>query len=109
MLVATPAVVDGYIRDITRGQRSDLTRMRRDLAVQFHADKTCPVTSGIFLRIVAEAAWEEYQSGKPLSRITPFWRMIAPDSSTARKLTFGIDWLRKQREKEGIDEDDRHE
>lgn len=102
MLIVTPEVVDDYIRHIPKGRESCLTQMRKDLAAQYHADKTCPVTSGIFLRIAAEAAWEEYQQGKPLNRITPFWRILTLSSPAAKKLSFGTDFLRQQRKKENL-------
>lgn len=93
MLIATPAIVDDYVRHIPKGKTRDLATMRRDLAAEFHADKTCPVTAGIFLRIVAEAAMEANQNGLPIGRMTPFWRIIAPDSPTADKLSFGKSFL----------------
>ena len=64
-----------------------------DLARVHGADRTCPLTTGIFLRIVAEAAWEELQAGADPGAITPFWRVIAPDSSLARKLACGTDFI----------------
>lgn len=103
MLIATPLIVDDYIRHIPKGKEGSLAQMRKDLAAEYHADKTCPVTSGIFLRIVAEAAYEEYQQGKPISKITPFWRIINQKSPAAKKLTFGTDFLLEQRRKEKLD------
>jgi hypothetical protein len=102
MLIATPQVVDDYIRQIPKGTETSLLQMRKDLAAEFHADKTCPVTSGIFLRIVAEAAYEEYEKGKAINKITPFWRMINEKSPTAKKLSFGTKFLLAQRKKEGL-------
>ncbi|MBL7728569.1 MAG: hypothetical protein JNM68_12820 [Dinghuibacter sp.] len=102
MLVPTPALVDAYIRQIPKGHFVPLATLRNDLAMEYHAQKTCPVTSGIFLRIVSEAAYEEYQLGKPLSKITPFWRAVAPNSPTAAKLTFGKALLLAQQKKEHI-------
>ncbi|HMO34228.1 MAG TPA: hypothetical protein PKE63_02470 [Lacibacter sp.] len=103
MLIATPQVVDQYIRQLPKGCSGTLTQMRKDLAAEYQADTTCPVTSGIFLRIVAEAAYEEYQKGMALSRITPFWRILSPDSPTACKLSFGTDLLKQQRHREQLD------
>jgi hypothetical protein len=103
MLVATPAIVDAYIRQIPKGHHTPLAVMRKDLAAEYHADVTCPVTSGIFLRIVAEAAYEEYEAGKPIGKISPFWRVIDGKSKTAAKLSFGTDFLLAQRKKEGLD------
>ena len=34
---------------------TELSTMRNDLAIDYQAHKTCPVTTGIFLRIVSEA------------------------------------------------------
>jgi len=102
MLIATPAIVDAYIRHIPRGKQTTLQQMRKDLAAEYHADKTCPVTAGIFLRIVAEAAWEEYQQGNALRSIAPFWRIMDEKSTTAKKLSFGTEWLLEQRKKEGL-------
>lgn len=102
MLIATPAIVAEYIKHIPKGKTGTLQQMRKDLAAEYHADYTCPVTSGIFLRIASEAAYEEYQQGKPISKITPFWRMIDMKSPAAKKLTFGTEFLLEQRKKEGL-------
>lgn len=102
MLIATPLVVDEYIRQIPKGKETSLAQMRKDLAAEYHADKTCPVTSGIFLRIVAEAAYEEYEHGKAIGRIAPFWRIIDERSAAARKLSFGTAFLKEQRRKEKL-------
>lgn len=102
MLIATPSLIDAYIRDIPKGKESGIAQLRKDLAATWHADTTCPVTTGIFLRIVAEAAYEEWQAGKKLEKITPFWRMLATDAPTAKKLSFGTAFLEKMRKKEGI-------
>src|SRR5690606_29114111 len=54
MLVPTPSIVDAYIRNIPEGSATTLQQMRKDLAAEYHADYTCPITSGIFVRLVAE-------------------------------------------------------
>lgn len=102
MLIATPRIVEEYIRNIPKGSHSTLQQMRKDLAAEFKAQYTCPVTSGIFLRIVAENAFEEYQKGKPVSKITPFWRMLDRKSPALKKLTFGTAFVEEQWKKEGI-------
>ena len=76
--------------------------MRDDLAKKYQANKTCPVTTGIFLRIVSEASYEEYDNGIDLNAITPFWRMVNPNSKLARKLACGIDFISKRQEQESI-------
>ena len=59
--------------------------MRDDLAKDYQEDKTCPVITGIFLRIVSEASYEDYNSSFNLEAITLFWRIVEPDSKLAGK------------------------
>jgi hypothetical protein len=96
MLIPTPKLIDKYIQEIGVGKRIDTKTLRKDLAIAHNADYTCPVTTGIFLRIVAEANYEKLQQGELLEEITPFWRAIEPNSTLAKKLTFGQDFLLQQ-------------
>lgn len=102
MLIPTPKIVDAYIRHIPKGKQVDVSTLRKDLAAAYHAEVTCPLTTGIFLRIAAEAAYEEFERGKSVNKITPFWRAIDEKSSTAKKLSFGTNFLKEQRRKEKI-------
>lgn len=102
LLIPTPKIVDAYIREIPIGQPISIPSIRKDLAVKFGADITCPVTTGIFVRIAAEATYEEFQKGTPIEKITPFWRVITETSPAAKKLTFGIELLKELRFKEGL-------
>lgn len=70
--------------------------VNKDLAADFHADNSCPLSTEIFVRIAAEAAFEQFTSGKKQEEITPFWRVIQPESKMASKLTFDEDFLKKQ-------------
>jgi hypothetical protein len=97
MLVPTPLLVDAYIRQIPRGTEVEVDTLKKDLAAEYHAEVTCPLTTGIFLRIVAEAAYEALQEGVPMAQITPFWRVVRPGSTTAGKLSFGTALLNQQR------------
>jgi hypothetical protein len=76
--------------------------LRNDLATTFHADKTCPLTTGIFLRIVAEKAYEEYLGGKALKATTPFWRVITRGTPLAKKLSCGEYFLKERRSAENL-------
>ena len=100
MFIATPKLIDEYIQEIGVGKRINIKTLRKDLAIAHNADYTCPVTTGIFLRVVAEANYEKLQQGKHVEEITPLWRMIEPNSALAKKLTFGQDFLLQQIEKE---------
>ena len=78
-------------------------KIRGDLAVRNQADYTCPVSTGIFLRIVAESAYEELMEGAPTEAVAPFWRAIDPKSPLAAKLTCGPEFIREKRAAEGIE------
>lgn len=103
MLIATPKIIDDYVRQIPQGKSSSLATMRKDLALAYGAEYTCPVTTGIFLRIVAEAAHEQLEHGASLARVTPFWRIVNEKSPLNKKLSFGPEFVRRQRKKEGLD------
>jgi len=88
MLIATPALIDQYIRDIPAGMSISIEQMRKDLSTKFGADKACPVTTSMFLRIVAEKAHEELDNGRSEDEITPFWRVISKKITHFQKTQF---------------------
>ena len=100
MLIATPKIIDEYINQIPKGININIKNLRKDLALTYNADTTCPVTTGIFLRIVSEAAYEDLLNGE--KNITPFWRVIDHESKTASKLACGINFIKKRRREENI-------
>lgn len=102
MLIATPKIVEDYIRKIPNGKSVSMKTMREDLALEHSADHTCPLTAGIFLRIVAEANYEKYKQTKSLKNIAPFWRAVEPGSPLAQKLSFGVKFISERRKAEGI-------
>ena len=103
MLIASPPIIDEYVKSILYGEFIEPVKMRDDLAKKYNADKTCPVTTGIFLRIVSEASYEEYKSGYDLEALTPFWRMVDKRSELAKKLTCGISFIAQRQAQEGIE------
>ena len=102
MLVPTPEMVDAYIKNIPEGTQSTLAQMRKDLAAENGVEYCCPITSGIFLRIAAEAAYEAHSGGKSISEVTPFWRILDRKSPAVNKVTFDKDFIRQQRATEGL-------
>ena len=88
MLIPTALEVDAMIRKIPRGQVSSVAQIRRRLAHWHNVDVTCPLVTGIFLRIVAEAAEEDRASGKP--EITPYWRVVREDGGLNEKFPGGV-------------------
>ena len=102
MFIATPKIIDDYVNHIPEGVQVDLLTMRKDLAAEYEAEMTCPVTTSIFLRVASEVAFEKYQNGETLDKITPFWRVINPKMPIAKKLSCGVGFIREQRRKENL-------
>ena len=86
MLIPTPLIIQEYINHIESGKISEVETMRNDLAIEYGADFTCPMTTGIFLRIVAEYNYENLS--KEGTEISPFWRIIDPNSRLSGRLSF---------------------
>ena len=88
MLIPTPKLIDAMIRMVPKGKLVTVSELRRKLARDFRTDVTCPLTTGIFVRIAAEAAEEDRANGK--KRIAPYWRVIKDDGSMNPKFPGGI-------------------
>lgn len=102
IFIATPILVRDYMKKIRKGSSRTIEEMRNEFAKANKADATCPMTSSIFARIAAEAALEEMEDGKPVEKITPFWRLIDAKSPIAKKLSCGATFVAKMRRAEGI-------
>lgn len=102
LLVATPRLVKRFIEAIPPGREAAPSEMRAALASDHHADAACPVSTGIFLRIVCEAAWEEIEAGKAPEDVTPFWRAVTSESPVAKKLACGVSFVERMRDQEGL-------
>ena len=102
MLIATPLIIDGYLREIPEGHAVSTARMREELAKEYGSETTCALTSGIFLRIASEAALEAMAAGAPRESVAPFWRMVERKSPLAKKLSCGPDEVARLRVAEGL-------
>ena len=89
MLIPIPLDVDALVRRVEKGKLITDKQIRERLARNFHADLTCPMTTGIFIRIVAETAEEDVINGR--EDITPYWRVIKPDGSLMKKFPGGTE------------------
>jgi hypothetical protein len=102
MLVSSPREIDDCLRTVRKGQSKSIVELRAELAYKHQADATCPVSTAIFLRIVAEASFEAIGRGATLTEVTPFWRVVEPDSPLAKKLSCGPAFIVAQRKREGL-------
>ncbi len=84
MLISTPGDIDRMVKQIPAGKLLTMSSLRQKLAEDQGADYTCPLTTGIFLRIIAEAAEEERALGE--EPIAPWWRVVRDDGTANDKL-----------------------
>jgi len=97
LFIASPKVIDAYLRAIPPGKTKDVTAMRAALAKKNKAEATCPTSTAIFMRIVAECALERVAAGEAVSAVPPFWRVVDAESSLAQKLSCGPEFIAAQR------------
>ncbi|MBI4289104.1 MAG: hypothetical protein HY671_11850 [Chloroflexi bacterium] len=58
MLIPRPLDIDALMRTAPKGKLVTQDQIRGKLAHDYYVRATCPLTSGLFIRIVAEAAEE---------------------------------------------------
>jgi hypothetical protein len=101
-LISTPKEIDAYIRQIPKGKAVSFATMKRDIALEHGTEYMCPLTAGIFTRIVSELAYEQISQGMKEEKVAPFWRVVDLKMPLAKKLSFGTDFIRQKREEEGL-------
>jgi hypothetical protein len=104
LLISCPVEIEHYLKThVPAGETREVQRMRRNLAKLHGDDAACPVSTAIFLRTVAEAAWDEMASGVPGTDVAPLWRVVNPKSPLAKKLRAGETWIAHQRAAERVE------
>ncbi|WRH63338.1 MAG: hypothetical protein RSE12_03100 [Fuscovulum sp.] len=91
MLISSPGEIANYVARIPQGETRTMDRLRNELARKAGANAMCPVTTAIYLRVVAEVALTDLAEGKALDQVVPFWRVVLPGSKVAAKLSCGPD------------------
>ncbi len=100
MLVASPLEVQAVVASIPPRRVLTMADLRKTLATKFRADYTCALTTGIFLRLVAEAALEERGKAGPTLAT---WRVVRDDGELLDKLPGGVAEQARRLEAEGVD------
>ena len=101
MLIPRPLDIEKLIGTIRKGRLITKSELRRKLAADAGADVACPLTTGIFLRIVSEAAEEELASGK--KKIAPYWRVVGDKGELNEKISGGTELQAKRLMAEGFE------
>ena len=86
--ISSPVEVAAELKKIPPGSTMSVQAFRRKLAEKNKCDATCPVSTSIFLKTVAEHAWEEYNRTGSTQDLAPFWRTVDASSPLAKKLSF---------------------
>ena len=99
MVIPAPREVDALMRRVPRGKVTTINELRAALARKYKVDFTCPITTGIFSWIAANAAAEDAAHGR--KRITPYWRTLKTGGELNQKYPGGVAALRKLLRAEG--------
>ena len=98
MLISSPKAIDALVREVPEGRVVLMSELVARLAKGAGAHTTCPMTTGIFLRVVAECAELDRSEGKP---VTPYWRVLKSKGRLNPKYPGGVFAQAKLLEAEG--------
>ncbi len=99
VVIPAPIEVDEIMKKVPKGRLITINEIRYMLAEKHGATIGCPMTTGMFAKIAAEAAMEEAAEGK--KRITPYWRTLKSDGELNPKYPGGIEDQKARLESEG--------
>jgi len=99
VVIPAPMEVNEIMRKVPEGKLVTINEIRAALAKKHKATIGCPITTGIFAWIAANAAEEQRQEGK--KDITPYWRTLKTGGVINAKYPGGVKSQKKLLEKEG--------
>ena len=99
VVIPAPVEVDEIMKKVPEGNLITVSEIRKLLAKKHGATIGCPLTTGIFARIAAEAAEEAAAEGK--ENITPYWRTLKSGGELNEKYPGGVEAQAAHLEKEG--------
>jgi hypothetical protein len=99
-VIPAPAEVDELMRRVPKGKLTTINHVRMALAKKHDTTTACPMTTGIFAWIAANAAEETLADNKK-SRITPYWRTLKTGGLLNEKYPGGVAAQKKRLLAEG--------
>ncbi|MGB9659932.1 MAG: hypothetical protein ACPLY9_05380 [Nitrososphaerales archaeon] len=99
VVIPAPIEVDDIMRRVPEGKLITINKIREALAKKHNATIGCPITTGIFAWVAANAAEERRQKGE--KNITPYWRTLKSNGTLNPKYPKGIEGQKILLEKEG--------
>ena len=94
MLISSPEKISEFIFAIPKGSFFSVKELRRGLALKAGADNTCPVTTGIFLRMAIEQNKDNINF--------PYWRVVDEKHPVVKKLNLDGNQIKKKRVDERV-------
>ena len=94
MVIPAPLEVDELMHRVPKGKLVTINELRAALAKKHKVDIACPITTGIFAWLAANAA--EETRGK-----NPYWRTLKTGGQLNEKYPGGIPALRRKLQAEG--------
>ena len=85
MYISSPIEIDKIIRKVPSGKLITTKIITEVLTKKYKVDYTCPLTTGIFVSIIANKVEEELSQGKSVKDVTPYWRVIKKDGQIYEK------------------------
>ncbi|MBN2662102.1 MAG: MGMT family protein [Bacteroidales bacterium] len=101
MVVPSPKDVYEIMSKVPKGNLITVAEIRNILSKKYAVDTTCPLTTGIFIWIAANASIEINQNDKK-SIIIPYWRTLKSKGELVAKYPGGIEEHQKLLENEGF-------
>ncbi len=98
-VVPAPQEVDRLMKKVRKGRLVTVNDIREVLAQHHGAEIACPMTTGIHVNIVANAAVESQSAGA--RRITPYWRTLKNKGELNAKFPGGAESHARHLEEEG--------
>ncbi len=99
LVIPAPMEVDEVMRNVPGGKLVTINDIRAVLAKKHKATIGCPITTGIFAWIAANAAEERKRKGE--KNVTPYWRTLKVGGVLNEKYPGGVEVQKKLLEKEG--------
>ncbi len=99
VVIPAPIEVNELMAKIPKGKLTTINHILQALAKKHNATIGCPMTTGIFAWVAANAAEEQRQQGK--TDITPYWRTLKTGGLLNDKYPGGTDIQKILLEQEG--------
>ncbi|WP_018617477.1 MGMT family protein [Segetibacter koreensis] len=98
--IPSPLEVDSIMKTVPKGKVITINQIRDRIAKAHDATIGCPITTGIFSWIAANAAQEDLKAGQ---KVTPYWRTLKEGGIINEKYPGGLEKQAMLLEQEGHD------